>query len=379
VTREELHRQVWETPMSRLAEQYGITGNGLAKICDRLNVPYPPRGYWAKKAAGKKVVSYRLPEPDKAVLRSVTIRPTAPVPAPPVLPADVQKQIDDLQGVASSIVVPQRLSRPHKIIAGWLEKHQRELREARNERDPWRKRLIAPEKFTEIDRRRHRVLDALFKELEHHNGVVKDDDQGGLHFVSGGEQIEFRIREKLKQTRRLPTPDEKREWSKWIHETHPTGKLAFSIKTHLPASLRREWLETDEKPMEALLPEIVAVFIAAIPLMVSDRIEQEEKDREAQAAERKRHEEEQKRQLTLSRVRRFTELAHAWRDRQVAREFLNALRATIGPGVRLTSENVEDWAALMERSLDETDPLARGAEFVFGKVAEAHGWSYPSA
>jgi hypothetical protein len=44
VTRDDLYRQVWETPMSRLGEQYGITGNGLAKICERLKVPYPPRG-----------------------------------------------------------------------------------------------------------------------------------------------------------------------------------------------------------------------------------------------------------------------------------------------------------------------------------------------
>ena len=60
VTREELYRLVWETPMSRLATKYGISGNGLGKICDRLNVPFPPRGYWAKKAAGHKVAKYRL-------------------------------------------------------------------------------------------------------------------------------------------------------------------------------------------------------------------------------------------------------------------------------------------------------------------------------
>jgi hypothetical protein len=51
VSREELYRQVWETPMSRLAKQYGLSDNGLAKICNRIRVPYPPRGYWAKKAA----------------------------------------------------------------------------------------------------------------------------------------------------------------------------------------------------------------------------------------------------------------------------------------------------------------------------------------
>lgn len=48
LTRAELYERVWRTPMSRLAVEFGITGNGLAKICSRLNVPlnvpYPPRG-----------------------------------------------------------------------------------------------------------------------------------------------------------------------------------------------------------------------------------------------------------------------------------------------------------------------------------------------
>jgi hypothetical protein len=64
VGRKDLHRQVWETPITRLAADYGISGNGLAKICDRMKIPYPPRGYWAKKVASKKVVEYQLPEPD---------------------------------------------------------------------------------------------------------------------------------------------------------------------------------------------------------------------------------------------------------------------------------------------------------------------------
>ena len=49
LSREELYALVWATPMSRLAIQYGLSGNGLAKICRRLDVPYPPRGYWARK------------------------------------------------------------------------------------------------------------------------------------------------------------------------------------------------------------------------------------------------------------------------------------------------------------------------------------------
>lgn len=62
--------------MSRLALEFGISGNGLAKICDRLNVPYPPRGYWARKEAGQKVVTFRLPECGESTPAEVTISPT---------------------------------------------------------------------------------------------------------------------------------------------------------------------------------------------------------------------------------------------------------------------------------------------------------------
>jgi hypothetical protein len=86
VTREELHQMVWQQPMSRLAEEFGISGNGLAKVCDRLNVPYPPRGYWAKKEAGKLVVTFKLPPRKDGVPQATDIHPTPPKPAPLIFP-----------------------------------------------------------------------------------------------------------------------------------------------------------------------------------------------------------------------------------------------------------------------------------------------------
>jgi hypothetical protein len=66
--------------MSRLATEFGISGNGLAKICDRLDIPYPPRGYWARKEAGQRVVNFRLPQRGEQTPIEVTITPT---PSPP--------------------------------------------------------------------------------------------------------------------------------------------------------------------------------------------------------------------------------------------------------------------------------------------------------
>jgi hypothetical protein len=46
---------VWSTPIQKLAEQFGLSDRGLAKICLRHQVPVPGRGYWAKLEAGRPV------------------------------------------------------------------------------------------------------------------------------------------------------------------------------------------------------------------------------------------------------------------------------------------------------------------------------------
>ncbi len=53
MTRAELAQRVWERPVSALASEWGISGPGLAKACRRLQIPVPPRGHWAKRAAGR--------------------------------------------------------------------------------------------------------------------------------------------------------------------------------------------------------------------------------------------------------------------------------------------------------------------------------------
>jgi hypothetical protein len=53
--REELYQKVWDRPVQKVAKDFGMSDVGLAKVCRKLFVPLPGRGYWARKAAGKKV------------------------------------------------------------------------------------------------------------------------------------------------------------------------------------------------------------------------------------------------------------------------------------------------------------------------------------
>ena len=69
VPRARLHSEIWAEPATTVAARYGVTSTGLAKICSRLRIPAPPRGYWQKKEAGQVVAMSPLPEP-APVMRS---------------------------------------------------------------------------------------------------------------------------------------------------------------------------------------------------------------------------------------------------------------------------------------------------------------------
>src|ERR1700742_1941506 len=73
ISRRELYDLVWSTPVSTVAESFGLSDVGLAKICERHRVPVPPRGYWAKKEAGKKVNQSIFAEADDPLLNRIEI------------------------------------------------------------------------------------------------------------------------------------------------------------------------------------------------------------------------------------------------------------------------------------------------------------------
>jgi hypothetical protein len=60
--RVDLYGEVWNQPLVKLSRKYGISDVRLGKVCRKLNVPHPGRGYWAKKTVGQAVEQVPLPE-----------------------------------------------------------------------------------------------------------------------------------------------------------------------------------------------------------------------------------------------------------------------------------------------------------------------------
>ena len=59
--RAQLFERVWSEPVANLAAEWGLSGPGLKKVCRRLKIPVPPRGYWAKLKAGHRLKRVQLP------------------------------------------------------------------------------------------------------------------------------------------------------------------------------------------------------------------------------------------------------------------------------------------------------------------------------
>src|SRR5579884_879533 len=63
VDRETLYQEVWTQPMTKVAARHGVSSSFLARVCARLNVPRPPRGYWAQLEVGRAPTKPDLPNP----------------------------------------------------------------------------------------------------------------------------------------------------------------------------------------------------------------------------------------------------------------------------------------------------------------------------
>jgi hypothetical protein len=366
VSRAELYALVWQTPMSRLAVEFGITGNGLAKICDRLAVPYPPRGYWAKKEAGKPVIALQLPARMHGIPESADIYPTPTKPAPS---PDVRARVAAATATVAEIVVPETLEGLHPKVNGWFAEHRREQKEReqenrRHKNDPWA--WISPlEELTHRDLYRFRVSSAIFKAVEKAGGKVENAPiTGKVSFLVSGQRIECSIVEKMLK----PIGRRSGDTATWTaypehHQAglQSSGFLRVSITTYLPGK-QPQWIEAPDKKMADMLPEIVGAIVGAGSRLIELQREREEDAR--------RHREEQARRLEQQRLKeiddrswaKFREQAADWEERGRLLAFVAELQRRLETegDLQIGDRSLREWIAWAYAKIAELDPLRDG-------------------
>lgn len=378
ISRDELYGLVWKTPMSHLASEFGITGNGLAKICNRLHVPYPPRGYWAKKSAGKPAVIFKLPARPDDVPAWVDIQPTPP--RMEVAP-QVRATVEAAAAIVSHIGVPETLDRLHPKVRAWIGEHRREQQEREQEnrhkrRDTWAWTRPLLEDLTERDLYRFRVTSAIFRAVEQAGGHIDDAPiTGKVTFRISGRQVACSIVEKMVKPLRVPRGED----AKWTaypdhHQSglHSSGFLRVTITTYL-GGRQPQWVETENKKIADWLPEIVGRIIGAAPLLAEQEREREERERRYQEEAARRYEQQRLKEIDDLRWSRFQQGAARWGEQSRLLGFVAELerRLEAEGDSEIGERRLSEWIARARERIEALDPLARGVRGFFDSVTSA--------
>ena len=372
IARDELYKLVSEKPLSKVAPDLGISATALAHICKLNQIPYPGSGYWTKKSLGIPVELEPLPLADKGSAQvEVVRRPTKTRVArtragaseetatqPPV-------EMPAVELLTTELVVQARLTKPHRIVAEWLQDHDERAKKAAKSRDPWVRRM-APSPWTDFDHRRHRVLDTLFKEVEARGGAVATTQKGLLRAIIDGEKIDFQVREKARQVK-LQADGKNRSYPST--ELVGTGFLVFAIKTYLRGPYNEEWKETEKRPLEAQLPQIIDRLFDGARILKAWHIERDE-EAERWRQERERQAElERRRHLDQARKTELIKLSDQWEATKRLRSYLATISSTpYDPDQLVGDMSLRDWLSWAETFVREQEAQTGTAAALFEAV-----------
>lgn len=374
LTREELYEKRWSRPAISLAEEFGVSGRGLGKLCNRFEIPVPPRGYWAKLAAGQHVTRIPLPTVKSDIPSQILIQPS-PEGGEAILPEQVRAEVTAVLEHRDQIQVPETLRSPHPIVKRWLEQ-KRERRKV----DQLSGRR-SESSLDETERRQLKILSAIFSEIEKLGHAVKDT-RGEAYFEIGGQRLDYKVSEHYKQVQiQLSDEERRRSWNPAIAtrtDLEPTGELCFEITTWISEPVRKRWRDGKRKNLEEQLGELVAGLIKAAAIEKELERIRGEKERQRQKLERQRMEKERLRRIDAARWRHVSDLAMASRHATIVRTFLDELeeRAKKTLGEHELPAETRDWFSWARNRADKADPALTATKQLVAENSSINEWTY---
>lgn len=390
-SRNDLYEEVWTTPLTRLGKKYGLSDNGVRKICRAMNIPLPKAGHWAKVAAGQVIP--RTPLPIDAKRASVVSRP------PEENAFRVAEDDDWLRAKSaeeetaySQISVDLEPARWHAAIAPLRDKLRAEIKEMvlaerdakRAEKSPrlaqspdwegWRWKSFvdrgevllqthkrAPMRVTtRTYERALAVLNALCWAAARRGFTVQLNVPAGRIQLTGHDAVvDVRISEPLDEKVRV----ERNSWDnkpRSVPYKVPTGKLVLYVGERWSEVATAEAVDA---PLETKLNQVFIRIYRAVIRQREQRRQRDARDREwkaeearREAAAARRREEEAAKERERRQRNALVVEAKQWRTAQLIRDYVAQVMSLSGCPNSEISERWKKWAM---KVADELDPLLR--------------------
>jgi hypothetical protein len=360
VTRDELHKELWRAPISKLAVAWSVPIASIVKAAEKMNVPRPASGHWQLVRLGRGAGPEPLPAADASTILSTTLvagrRKPKPKPAEGPAPAAPELTVSgDVREMHKLVHATYVTMKNAPLIEGGPIKIEDE-----GTFDVW---VSRPQL-----RRALLILDAIVRGVEERGGSFVKGLGLTNHLVAEFPEGEmaFKIAEQMEHNW-TPT---KREYhpSGGYYQHHewryvPKGPLAFYILEYRPTGARKAWRDGKRQRVEDCVPAIVECLQEYPKLARQEREQQAWENAESQ---RRWHEEYLRRSAPERLEKMMGDLkkhiqrqSRLWERAKNLRNYLAAWEATVlGSGKAAAADGWEQrWLTWGREWVNSFDPL----------------------
>lgn len=377
--RKELYELVWSEPMKSLSVRFGISDVALKKTCARAAIPTPDRGYWAKREAGKSTPQQTLSERPPGMDEEVVVggggnywyqqwsndELLAPLPPPPVFQEPIEAVRERIAKLIGNVSVRREVHDWHPAIDRLLKEDDK--RRERQLASPYPMSWDAPRFDGPLDRRRLRILNALFFAVARMNGkpVISGRDLSNLQVTFFQRHVGIRL-DRIKQGRRGSSAAKP--------NASDDNKLSFSILESCYGSgkERLSWQDDDSGKIEARIAEVARELVLTAEVQyresalrhyqwrVERKAELEEEERKRKV-ETERAERERRRRQEQARIDRLLNDATAFQQAAAIRKYVKAIQLAQGCSSVSVADDLERWSKWALAQADRIDPAIGGS------------------
>lgn len=393
--REVLFDEVWEQPVVKVAEKYGVSDVMIHKYCRKLEIPTPSPGYWRKKERGlkvqkkpklprytglSKIVGFgmfeeEIPDDEIEVNDSADKdEQVKPLRLSDELEAMCRKAVESVEIVARRKWHP--VIEKHKMVfSEWAKNHRTDelakCGEQQWEWHPYQAPLFWEQMTARTIPKFYFLANAIILALESAGCHVTDD----FYAVIGDDRLKFGAFETRERVPHKPVGYEK-EWLKEYegrkyegplirkYDYPRTGEINFYIHKNGWYSRWRPAIvhEKDFDNQKEFVAAVITELFQAVPLVRKERLERED-------AERKRQEEIERRirreELIRNEKQRVLDLMEKANDFILARN-IRTLVSAVESKKNLTEEE-KTWITWARDKADWIDPMIRKEDSILGK------------
>ena len=287
-----------------------------------------------------------------------------------------EEERETVKEYCAGLTVPSELSKFHSLVVD-TKQYYRARKESTK---PPVDRVI---NITVSDEQRERVYifySTIFTALEHlgysitikaprseryynYQPLVKDNK---LYVGLGEDDVKIRIKEQIKQTKHVPTDEERNKYFIPAYDYENTGKLHFIIESYHAA--RKNWRDTETKRIEDQVGEIVIWVMEAIEVEKNLRLGREAERIMREQEELLRLEMAEKRENEQKSLELLEKYAVQWDKAQQIRRFVESVELRLCEiEDQEQREKLVEWIQWAREKADWLDPLTEKEDDILGK------------